>query len=149
MKTTIIIAITALIFTISCNKSKRNSKKLDDNKWKAVELSVDGVNVSELPTFKFNDCDIYKEACKGWWYLGEDGHSETAWQFRNKGKEFEISNQADHAHGLEDVKAADQCIAFSGVYNVIKSTRNKMEFESTKTFKYPNQKVVLKIERIK
>lgn len=149
MKTLVLITITALFLTVSCSKSKRNSKKLDDNKWKATELSVDGTSVSELPTFKFNDCDIYKEACKGWWYLGNDGHAETAWQFRNKGKEFEIINQADHAHSIEDIKAADQCIAFSGVYNVIKSTRNKMEFESTTTFKYPNKKVVLKLERIK
>lgn len=149
MKTNLIILGLSIILLISgCSKSKRNSKKLDDNKWKAIELSINDVNVSELPTFKFNDCDIYKEACKGWWYLG-DGHAETAWQFRNNGKEFEIINQADHAHGIEDIKAADQCIAFSGVYKVMKSTRNNMEFESSNTYKYPNQKVVLKIERIK
>jgi hypothetical protein len=149
MKTHILIVITTLFFTVNCNKSKRNSKKIDDNKWRAVELSVNGSNESELPTFKFNDCDIHKEACKGWWYLGEDGHAETAWQFRNNGKEFEISNQADHAHNIEDVKAADQCIAFSGIYKVIKCNRNYMEFESNNTFKYPNKKAVLKLERIK
>jgi hypothetical protein len=136
-----------LIAMVSCNKTKTVSNRLDGQKWKVTELSVDGVNELELPRFKFSDCEIYKESCKGLWYLGEDGHSGFAWQIRDKGKTLEFSNQADHAHGLEDVKAAEQCIAFSGIYKVLVSKRKRMEFETSAAFGFPGKKVVLKMER--
>lgn len=132
---------------IGCNKTKVVSNRLDDQKWKVTELSVDGINQSELPTIKFTDCEIYKESCTGLWYLGEEGHAGIAWQIRDKAKVLEINNQADHAHTIEDVKASEQCIAFSGVYKIISSKRNNMEFETTSAYAYPGKKVVLKMER--
>jgi hypothetical protein len=143
-----ILFITGLLLAmVSCNKTKTVSNRLDGQKWRVTELSVDGVNQSELPLFKFSECEIYKESCKGLWYLGEEGHSGFAWQIRDKGKILEFNNQADHAHGLEDVKAAEQCIAFSGVYKIIKSKRKSMECETSNAFGYAGKKVVLKMER--
>jgi hypothetical protein len=108
---------------------------------------VDGVNQPQLPVIKFSECEIYKESCKGLWYLGETGHGGIIWQIRDKGKTLEISNQADHTHSIEDVKAAEQCIAFSGVYKIIKSKRKSMECETSTAYGYSGKKVVLKMER--
>lgn len=148
MKNRVIIFCLATVVLLSgCNKTKSVSNRLDDQKWTVTELSVDGVGQTQLPKIKFKECEIYKESCTGLWYLGEEGHAGIAWQIRDKGKTMEISNQADHAHGIEDVKASEQCIAFAGVYKVISSKRKKMEFETTAAFAYPGKKVVLKMER--
>lgn len=148
MKRIVYITLFALtLLGYSCNKTKTSSNRLDGQKWNVTELSVDGVNQTQLPVIKFSECEIYKESCKGLWYLGETGHGGIVWQVRDKGKTLEISNQADHSHTIEDVKAAEQCIAFSGVYKIISSKRKKMEFETSSAYAYSGKKVVLKIER--
>jgi len=148
MKKIVYVAIFALaIFNYGCNKTKSVSNRLDEQKWNVTELSVDGVNQPQLPVIKFSDCEIYKESCKGLWYLGEEGHGGIVWQVRDKGKTLEISNQADHSHSIQDVKAAEQCIAFSGVYKIIKSKRKSMECETSNAFGFAGKKVVLKMER--
>ncbi len=150
MKTIKLILVALIVITYSaCNKTKYRSNRIDDNKWQIVTLTVDGVSDNYLPTLKFNDSDIYKEASKGWWYYGEEGHGEIAWQFRDNGKIFEFSNQADHAHGVEDVKAAEQAINYSGVYKVIKLSRNNFEIESNETFGNKGKKVIIKMNRKK
>jgi len=138
-----------LVLVASCNKTKNVSNKLDGQRWNVTELSVDGVNQTQLPTIKFSECEIYKESCKGLWYLGETGHAGLYWQVRDKGKTLEISNQADHAHTIEDVHAGEQCIAFSGVYKIVKSKRNYMECESASTIGFSGKKAILKMERKK
>jgi len=145
----LIVLFAGILFLSSCNKTKTVSNRMDGQRWHVTELSVDGVNQSELPVLRFSECEIYKESCKGLWYIGESGHGGFAWQIRDKGKTLEFSNQADHAHGMEDIKAADQCIAFSGIYKVLVSKRNRMEFETNAAFAYPGRKVVLKMERKK
>lgn len=150
MKNLIQIAlITIAIVVFACSKTQRKSKKLDDNKWRASTLTVDGVSETALPEIKFNESDIYDKASKGWWYWGEDGHAEIAWQVRDKGKTFEFSNQADHVHGFEDVKASEQAINYSGVYKITKLTRNSFEIESSETFGNKGKKVIIKMERLK
>ncbi len=134
---------------VFCNKTKSVSNKLDGQRWIVTELSVEGVNQEKLPLIKFSDCEIYKETCKGLWYLGETGHAGLVWQIRDKGKTLEISNQADHAHTIEDVKAGEQCIAFSGVYKIRKSKRNYFEAESMNAYGFSGKKVILKMERKK
>jgi hypothetical protein len=150
MKNTIkLLSIAILIITFACSKTKRYSKKLDDNKWEVKTLTVDGVSDANLPELKFNESDIHDKASKGWWYWGEEGHAEIAWQIRDKGKTFEFSNQADHVHGFEDVKASEQAINYSGVYKIIKLTRNSFEIESNETYGNKGKKVIIKMERKK
>lgn len=149
MKRIICVSLLLIVLFVSsnCNKTKFRSNRIDENKWEVTELSVDGQNITPLPTLKFNDCKIYKENCNGWWYLGE-GHAEIAWQFREKGKLFELSNQADHVHGIEDVRAAEQCIQFSGVYDVVKSKRNSFEIKTNNAFGYKGKTVSIKMKKI-
>lgn len=117
------------------------------NKWKVVSLSISGSSVSGIPELLFKDCDIYKESCEGSWISPSGGRAQFVWQFRDKGQSLEIANQTDHVHGFEDVKAAEQCIEFSGVYEVIKSRRKFLNLKSTSTHGYKGQEVILELER--
>lgn len=137
----------ALIIAYGCNKTKTYSKRLDGGQWRVTELSVNGINEAELPEWTINECDIYSESCIGEWTNDEGGHAEFVWQFRNKGKTFEISNQSDHTHSHADEEAQAQCSEFSGVYNVEESGRNKMKFTSTSTLGNPGQSTVMVIEK--
>lgn len=141
--------ILILLIAFACTKTKRYSKKLDDNKWQVISLTIDGLSDPVLPELKFNESDIYDKASKGWWYWGEDGHAEIAWQIREKGKIFEFSNQADHVHGFEDVKAAEQAIKYSGIYKINKLSRNEFEIESNDTYGNKGKIVIIKMERKK
>lgn len=150
MKNLTKLLVTAvLLVTLACSKTKRYSKKLDDNKWMVTTLTVDGISDPVLPELKFNESDIYDKASRGWWYWGEDGHAEIAWQIRDKGKTFEFSNQADHVHGFEDVKASEQAINYSGIYIINKLSRNEFEIESSNTYGNKGKKVLIKMERKK
>ncbi|MCX8081028.1 MAG: hypothetical protein N3F09_07320 [Bacteroidia bacterium] len=131
----------------SCNKTKRNANRLDGQRWLVKELSVDGVNVAVLPELKFSECEIYKEDCKGTWYYGNTGHAKFFWQIRNNGKTLIISNQAGHAHTMEDIMAAQQCIDFGGEYEVLECKRNSFSARTQSAHAYPGKKVVLKMER--
>lgn len=143
--------IAVVLFTVSllasCNKSKKYSKRMDGDKWKVVSLTVAGSEVTGKPELLFKDCDIYKESCEGSWIMPNDGRAAFAWQFRDKGKTLEIINQTDHVHGFADVAAADQCIEFSGVYEVIKSKRKSLTIKSNVTHGHNGQEVKMELER--
>jgi len=163
IKTISLCAVLFVAFT-ACNKTKIVSKRLiKSGDWKVTELSVDGTNEEELPTWKISDCDIYGEsACEGEWmgeHEGEEAHF--SWQFREKGKTFEISNgeegedhddhdddHDDHDHGDDHAaEVAYQLAQFSGVYEVVEDKKNKMEFKTTSAQGYAGKTVVLKIEK--
>lgn len=136
-----------LILTDACNKTKTYSNRLDGGNWKVTELSIDGVNQSELPQWNINECDIYGESCTGEWINHEGGHAEFVWQFREKGKTFEISNQSDHTHSHADEEAQLQCSEFSGVYTVEESGKKRIKFKSTSTLGYSGNTTVIVIEK--
>lgn len=160
MKKTIILlagaVLTAALALTACNKTKMYSNRLDGGDWKVTELSVDGKNEAELPKWNIGECDAYKETCTGSWKNDHDHTAKFVWQFREKGKKFEISNQSK----VEDVTAgligdmffhaeelADQCVNFSGVYNVLEHKKKMMKFESTSAIGFPGQKVIISIEK--
>jgi hypothetical protein len=147
MKKYFILFVAAASIAVACNKTKTYSNRLDGGVWKVTELSVDGVNQSELPDWNINECDIYGESCTGEWQNAEGGHGEFVWQFRDKGKTFEISNQSDHTHSHADEEAQAQCSDFSGVYTVEESGKKKMKFSSTVTIGYPGSTAVITIEK--
>ena len=151
-----ILAVSAIAITlVGCNKTKKTSNRLiKAGEWKVTELSVDGTNEDELPTWEISDCDIYNESCTGEWENDEGGHTEFIWQFRDKGDTFEISRQAEedehghsHSHDHADEEVAEQCYNFSGVYEVVSSSKDEMEFKSTVTTGYNGQEVVIKISK--
>lgn len=159
MKKTILFISASIILSIAfiaCNKTKMYTNRLDGGDWKVTELSVDGTNEAELPEWTIGECDAYKEACKGDWKNDHGHKANFIWQFREKGKKFEISNQSK----VEDVTAgligdmffhaeelADQCVNFSGTYEVVEHKKKMMEFKSTTTIGFPGKTVVIKIEK--
>ena len=154
MKTLKIISLSLaiLIGFAACNKTKVNSKRLmKAGEWKVTELSVDGTNEAELPSWEIEDCDIYAQSCMAEWKNDEGGHAEFVWQFREKGKTFEISYQADedhaHAHDHAAEEAAAQAYGFSGIYEVIECKSKKMQFQTTSALGHDGKAVVIKIEK--
>lgn len=154
MKTLKIISLsmTILIGFAACNKTKVNSKRLmKAGEWKVTELSVDGSNEAELPSWEIEDCDIYAQSCMGEWMNDEGGHAEFVWQFREKGKTFEISYQADedhaHAHDHAAEEAAAQAYAFSGIYEVTECKSKKMQFQTTSALGHGGKSIVIKLEK--
>ncbi len=145
--------ITLLIGVVSCNKTKSTSKKfMKAGEWKVTELSVDGTNEDELPTWEVSDCEIYAESCMAEWKNDEGGHAEFVWQFRDKGDTFEISYQAEeegheHEHDHAAEEAAAQAYNFSGIYTVVDKSKKNMEFSSSATLGYNGSAVTIKIEK--
>lgn len=148
MKTKLITITTSIVLAISaCSKTKVSTNKIGGEEWHVTELSVDGVNEDELPHLMFNDCNAYEESCTGQWKNHEGGKSNFAWQFRNKGKTFEISNQSELTGDHAQDEAVLQCQNFSGVYEVIERKKESMELKSKTTLAYSNQTVVIKLEK--
>jgi hypothetical protein len=151
MKIKLILLVVGIATLASCNKTKQASKRLSGETWKVVELSVDGITQAELPTtLVFNDCDIYAESCNGEWNR-DAHHAHFIWQFREKGKKFELSNQSSaedaHGGGHEAEENIAQCAEFSGVYEVINQDKKMLFLESMNTIGYAGQKVVFKLEK--
>lgn len=130
-----------------CNKSKMYSNRVEGNKWKITTITVNGNSQGNLPELLFKDCDIYNESCEGSWITGDDGRAQFAWQFRDRGKTVEIINQTDHVHGFQDVKAAEQCIEYSGVYEVIKCRRKSLSIKGKNAHGHAGEEVSIEMER--
>lgn len=152
-----LIAIILVGFS-ACNKTKRNSNRfIKAGEWSVTELSVNGTNEDELPSWHIKDCEIYETSCFAEWENPEGGHAEFIWQFRDKGKTFEISHQAeadegeehdhDHDHDHASQEAASQAYAFSGVYEVTEDKKDMMQFETTSAIGYQGETVLIKIEK--
>jgi len=152
MKT--LILFVAIITFFACNKTKLYTNRLDGGEWSVTSLTVDGTNQDELPHWNINECDAYDETCIAEWKDHHSNIAKFAWQFRDKGKAFEISNQTSFEEATEglsghDFFAAeenlDQCQSFSGVYEVVTHKKKEMEFKSNSTVGYPEQTVIIKI----
>jgi hypothetical protein len=145
------LAVTILLVIASCNKTQQASERLAGNTWKVTTLTVDGVPEAHPPVLTFEDCDIYGGAsCKGDW-THDSNHAHFIWQFREKAKKFEISNQSSledtHGGGHEAEENILQCMNFSGVYDVKVRKKDVMEFTTTNAIGFPGQTVVMKLEK--
>jgi hypothetical protein len=141
------------VIVSACNKTKSTSNKLiKAGEWQVTELSVDGVNEAELPTWEIEDCSIYEKSCFAEWKNEEGGHAEFVWQFREKANIFEISHQAEDGHGHEGdhaaEEAAEQAYNFSGEYEVVEKSKKVMEFTSSNTAGYVGAVVKIVIEKL-
>lgn len=145
LKTLVVILLTCTIS--ACNKTKRYSNRIEGNKWKITSIQVNGIADTSHPELLFKDCDIYKETCNGTWISPEGGRAQFVWQFRENGKVLEIANQTDHAHDILDVKAAEKCIEYSGVYEVMKSQRKTFSLKSTKINGHFGKEVKIEMEK--
>lgn len=143
-----VIIILSLVTIASCNKTKKYSNRMGGYKWELTSLTINGTEVTTKPVLLFKDCDIYKETCEGSWILNEDGRASFVWQFNNKGQKLEIANQTDHVHGIADVKAAEQCIEYSGIYDVVESKRQSITIKTNMANGHKNKDVVIKMQRL-
>jgi len=150
LKTLTLLATIALTIT-ACDKNNRASKRLiKPGLWNVVELSVNGQEITPYPVWSISDCDIYEDTCTAIWYDNSlDTESQIYWQFNDKAETFTISRVVDTAD-CEDFyteEVEQQTFRFSGEYNVIERKRKEMHFESSNTLGYPNEKVVIRLER--
>jgi len=147
-KLALLFLATAFLFT-ACDKNKRASKRLmKPGNWEVVELSVEGQNVTPLPFWEINDCEIYETLCTAVWNLGEKD-SQFYWQFNDKAERFTISRVVD-PEDCEDFyteEVEQQTFKFSGDYKVLESKRKSKTFESYSTLGYDGEKVVIRLER--
>ena len=141
-KLSFILIISLLVF--SCNKNKKFSKRLAGETWTVVEITIDSDKQEDLPSLTFNECDIYKDNCYASWKL-DDSSSNFIWQFREKAKKFEISNQSELTTDLE--LAVRQCINFSGVYDVTVNSKTSLTLNSSSTVGYDGEEVIIKIQK--
>lgn len=143
MKRILLIIIT-LITVFGCNKDKKFSNRIDGESWKASKIQISDNEITDLPTLTFDECKIYKENCTGIWILN-GVESNFAWQFRDKGTLFEISNQSIVTQSQES--AIIQCMNLSGVYNVDEQTKEILIISSESTIGYTNSKVIIELEK--
>ena len=147
-KLALLLFATAFLFT-ACDKNKRASKKLmKPGTWEVVELSVDGQNMTPLPDWEINDCDIYETLCTATWYL-EGKQSQFYWQFNDKAELFTISRMVapEDCEDFYTEEVEQQTFKFSGDYKVLESKRKSKTFESYSTLGYDGEKVVIRLER--
>jgi hypothetical protein len=151
-KTLILLALVSIGILTACNKTKQSSSRLmKGGRWEVTELTVDGTAQTVLPDLIIEDCDIYDETCYGEWE-GGGGHAYFAWQFRDKGKVFELSRQNmpeddGHSHGAAGLAMEQQCYDFSGVYQVEESSSTAFTFTSSSTAGFSGKKVVMKLAK--
>jgi hypothetical protein len=148
LKTAVILFLfIGLITTItSCNKTKQYSSLLSGETWKVTAITVDGTPYDILPTLSFNACDIYDEICMAEATTGAPRVANFAWQIRDKGTTFELSDQTREVDN-DNQDAVTFTSSFSGVFSITEATKSKMIFNSTATIRYPNKVVIITIEK--
>ena len=139
----------ALIFitTISCNKTKQNSNRLSGGTWKVTSIVIDEIPYDILPSFTFNDCNIYDEICTGAISTDGAGTAEFAWQVRDKGTTFELSDQTVIVNETNE-EAVSLSSSFSGIYHIDNLSKNSMQMNSTSTVRYPGKSVIITLEKM-
>lgn len=143
MKNLLLLSLISII-ALSCNKNKKFSKRLSGESWSINEITIDGDKQEDLATLTFNECDIYKDNCFASWEVDGD-KANFVWQFRDKAKVFEISNQSELSDDLE--LAIRQCINYSGIYNVTNDSKTSLTIKSSSTIGYENEEVIIKIQK--
>jgi hypothetical protein len=149
MKRIRLYALAIIAFSIistACNKTKQHSKWLTGETWKVNEVSIDGAGFDILPQLTFDNCNIYDEICFGTLQIENSGAASFAWQVREKGTIFELSDQSQTVdENNED--AVSFSSSFSGVYKVNDADKKNLEIESDNCKRYPGKKVILKLSK--
>jgi hypothetical protein len=140
------LILAVAIIAVACNKTKQHSKWLTGETWKVNEITIDGQSFASLPIMSFNDCDIYDEICFGNIQVEGDGMASFAWQVREKGSIFELSDQTENVDESNE-ESVSFCSSFSGVYNINDISKKEMELQSDNCLRYPGKKVVIKLSK--
>jgi hypothetical protein len=144
------VKITLILFVFvafACSKDKSYSKKLMKGEvWTVEHLTVDGENYGILGSWQITqDVNIYESVPTANWHNSTDT-SAFQWQFRNKGKTFELS--ASDTCCITALNPIDlQNFFLSGEYQVQKHMKKYMEFTSSNTLGFTGQVVEIHIRR--
>jgi hypothetical protein len=144
------IILLLFILVASCNKDKSRSKKLmKGDVWLVESINIDGEAQGFTGNFATwtieKDVDIYNQVPSALWDANGQ-EIEFNWQFRNKGKIFEIAPNDSTCDGtFPELELFGYYIA--GEYKVEKQSRKEMTFTSTETSGYPGELVQVKIVR--
>lgn len=150
MKKLIFFTFTLLLL-ISCHKEKYYSKLLMKGEtWNVKSVSINGNEIVTKGSWLVSqDVDIYKGVPEVIWKEDDTNSSIFEWQFQEKAKKFQLNYKqiSDECDG----EMLDEMDYFTydltGSYNVEKHKREKMIFKSSATIAYPNQEVVITIEK--
>jgi hypothetical protein len=141
-----ILMLSFLMFNTACNKTKQHSNWLTGETWKVTEVSIDEAPFDILPILSFNDCNIYDEICFGTIQAEGAGYANFAWQVREKGTIFELSDQTENVDENNE-EAVSFSSSFSGIFNVNDADKNSMVLESQNCKRYPGKKVLIKLAK--
>lgn len=141
-----LLVVTVALFLFSCNKTKVRSNRLTGETWTTESITIEGKAFDPLPTFTFDKCAIYDEICFGTLRTSDESVANFAWQIREKGTIFELSDQTENTNHSNE-EAVDFCASFSGIYTINEGTKNNMLLESTSTVRYAGKKVILTLKK--
>lgn len=141
-----ITIITLSLISIACNKTKQQSKWLTGETWQVTEITIDGAAFAILPKLSFDECNIYDEICFGTLQVEDSGTASFAWQVREKGSIFELSDQSQTIDKNNE-EAVSFSSSFSGIYQLNDMDKKHMEIESSNCIRYPGKKVLIKLSK--
>jgi hypothetical protein len=140
-----------LFFAVSCNKEQRFSNRLQKGeRWSVESITVNGTATEgNLGRWDIKtDVNIAEEVPTLSWSRGNES-SLCEWQFQEDGKKFQLNyyQLCEECDGnLVDSLDYD-VYNLTGNYTVGRKNRKRMQFSSNTTIGYPNQTVVIEIER--
>lgn len=142
----LLLALFSATFFASCNKTKQHSNWLTGESWQVTAISIDGQEFNLKPTFNFDDCAIYDEICFGTLQLDAQGSASFAWQIRDKGNTFELSDQTENIDSNNEI-AVSFTSSFSGIYKMNHIDKKNLEIESSACKRYPGKKVLIQLSK--
>jgi hypothetical protein len=143
----LIAAVTITLVAItSCNKNERAYHRIiEDGRWVITTLSSGTTNHTKLPKWQIYPCDDHENYCRATWEHQNGSSSDFYWRFTNLGGDFDF--YVDSLGSETQTMAFAQCANFSGEYDVTETKRHLFRFESYSTTGYPNQPVIIQIEK--
>lgn len=139
------------VVLLGCNKEQRFSDRLQKGEvWDVSEISISGENTNLFGTWTINsEVDISEAVPDLTWITSNLGQTSLKWQFQNKGKKIQLNYNQDCVNCTSLTLDSLDFVAhnLTGNYTVERKNRKRMQFSSNTTIGYPNQTVVIEIER--
>lgn len=115
--------------------------------WEVDQLIIDGEEQFIKGRWRIiQDINIYDNVPSAFW-IANDQEKVFRWQFRDKGKIFEIIPDSICIGSIEDLDFL--AYAISGKYQVDQQSKQKMTFTSSNTASYSGKEVEIYLERVK
>lgn len=150
MKIAILFISTLLLFA-ACNKEKHASKLLMKGEtWNVQSVVVNGNVIATTGTWEISQgVDIYKGVPEAIWKVDTTNSSIFEWQFHEKANKFQLNYKQFCEECDGDMLDEMDYLTYNltGSYSVEKHKRKLMIFKCSSTTGFPNQEVVITIEK--